>query len=310
MGSGSGKRTGEGDHKKMQNEPTTIIRKLALSAALFAPLAAPALPATVNVDSVRTTLENGLQSKNPLVRKQAVQSMALLGGWEPYQSRIEGMLQDKNANVRVAAVMSMMVGPSDNTIDVLKGALKDPAPEVSFAAAKALFVLNDPAGEKALIAVMNGDAKTTSGLIAQQKLEASEILHDPDKATAFIVEKGFVLAPIPGLGVGISFLETLFKKKDSGRAATTRLLSTSDNPEVREALRRALSDKEPAVRAAAVEVNALRNDPAILDDVAPLLQDKKEMVRLWASSCYLRLAGLKDAPVEQTAGDSHPAAQQ
>jgi HEAT repeat protein len=294
----------------MQNEPTAVIRKLALSAALLAPFAPPALAATINPDSVRTTLENGLQSKNPVVRKQAVQSMALLGGWEPYQSLIEGMLQDKNANVRVAAVMSMMVGPSDNTIDVLRGALKDPAPEVSFAAAKALFVLNDPAGEKALIAVMNGDAKTTSGLIAQQKLEASEILHDPDKATAFIVEKGFVLAPIPGLGIGIGILETLFKKKDSGRAATTRLLSTSENPEVREALRRALSDKEAAVRAAAVEVNALRNDPAILDDVAPLLQDKKEMVRLWASSCYLRLAGLKDVPAEQTAGDSHPAAQQ
>ena len=294
----------------MQNEPTARIRKLALLASALAPFAAPVLAATINLDSVRTTLENGLQNKNPTVRKQAVQSMALLGGWEPYQSRIEAMLQDKDANVRVAAVMSMMVGPSDNTIDVLKGALKDPAPEVSFAAAKALFVLNDPAGAKALIAVMNGDAKTTSGLIAQQKLEASEILHDPDKATTFIIEKGFVLAPIPGLGAGIGLLEALFKKKDSGRAATTRLLSTSDSPEVRQALRKALSDKEPAVRAAAVEVNALRNDPSVLDDVVPLLQDKNEMVRLWASSGYLRLAGLKDTPAEQAAGGSRPAAQQ
>jgi HEAT repeat protein len=294
----------------MKNEPSGMIRTLTVAAALLTPLAAPA--ASVNEDAVRTTLENGLQSKNPIVRKQAVQSLALLGGWEPYQSRIEAMLQDKNVNVRVAAIMSMMVGPGDNTIDVLKGALNDPAPEVTFAAAKALFVLSDPAGEKALVAVLNGDVKTTSGLIAQEKLEASEILHDPDKATAFIIEKGFVLAPIPGLGVGVSVLETLFfKKKDSGRAATTRLLSTSDNPEVRDALRRALSDKEPAVRAAAVEVNALRNDPGVLDSVVPLLQDKKEMVRLWASSCYLRLAGLKDTPAPETAADAqHPAAAQ
>lgn len=291
---------------------TATIQTFTRSAALLVTIAGLSAAATADLDAVRSTLENGLQSKNPTVRKQAVQSMALLGGWEPYQSRIEAMLQDKDTNVRVAAVMSMMVGPSDNTVDVLKGALMEPAPEVTFAAAKALFVLHDPAGEKALMAVLNGEAKTNSGLIAQEKLEASEILHDPDKATTFIVEKGFVLAPIPGLGVGVSIIEALFfKKKDSGRAATTRLLSTSENPEVREALRHALSDKEPAVRAAAVEVNALRNDPAVLDDVVPLLQDKKEMVRLWASSCYLRLAGLKEAPAEQTANDAqHPAASQ
>jgi len=294
----------------MKNKATAAIQALTRSAALLVTITGLSRAATADLDAVRSTLENGLQSKNPTVRKQAVQSMALLGGWEPYQSRIEAMLQDKDTNVRVAAVMSMMVGPSDNTIEVLKGALMDPAPEVTFAAAKALFVLHDPAGEKALMAVLNGDAKTNSGLMAQEKLEASEILHDPDKATAFILEKGFVLAPIPGLGVGFSFLEALFKKKDSGRAATTRLLSTSDNPEVRAALRHALSDKEPAVRAAAAEVNALRNDPEVLDDVIPLLQDKKEMVRLWASSCYLRLAGLKEAPAEHAADGSHPSAAQ
>src|SRR5579871_719862 len=156
---GCGKRTGQGDDE-MKNEATAAGRRLALTLALLGPFAAAGRPATVNLDAVRTTLENGLQSKNPEVRKQAVQSLALLGGWEPYQSRIEAMLQDKNANVRVATVMSMLVGPSDNTIAVLNGALKDPAPEVSFAAAKALFVLNDPAGEMALIAVMNGDVKT------------------------------------------------------------------------------------------------------------------------------------------------------
>lgn len=295
----------------MKDQATVILITLALSAALLAPFAGLGNAATVDFDAVRTTIENGLQSKNPEVRKQAVQSMALLGGWEPYQSRIEAMIRDKDVNVRVAAIMSMMVGPSDNTIDVLKNSLKDPAPEVSFAASKALFVLNDPAGEKALVAVLNGDAKTTSGLIAQQKREAQEMLHDPTKTTLFVVDKSVWLAPVPGLGFGVGILEhALFNKKDSGRAATARLLSTSDDPEIREALRHALSDKEPAVRAAAVEASALRNDPKILNDVLPLLQDKKEMVRLWASSCYLRLAGLQDSPARETASDPHPAAAQ
>jgi len=294
----------------MKNEPSKMIRTLALSAALLAPLAVSA--ASVNEDAVRTMLENGLQSKNPIVRKQAVQSLALLGGWEPYQSRIEAMLQDKDVNVRVAAIMSMMVGPGDNTIDALKGALNDPAPEVTFAAAKALFVLSDPAGEKALMAVLNGDSKTTSGLIALQKREAAEMLHDPTKMSVFVITKSVWLAPVPGLGVGVGILEhAFFDKRDSGRAATARMLSTSEDPEVREALRRALTDKEPSVRVAAVEASALRNDPGVLESVVPLLQDKKEMVRLWASSCYLRLAGLKDTPAPETAADAqHPAAAQ
>src|SRR5277367_311596 len=196
---GSKKRSGR-EIRKMKNEPSRMIRTLTVAVALLTPLAASA--ASVNEDAVRTTLENGLQSKNPIVRKQAVQSLALQGGWEPYQSRIEAMLQDKDVNVRVAAIMSMMVGPGDNTIDALKGALNDPAPEVTFAAAKALFVLSDPAGEKALMAVLNGDSKTTSGLIALQKREAAEMLHDPTKMSVFVITKSVWLAPVPGLGVG------------------------------------------------------------------------------------------------------------
>lgn len=59
------------------------------------------------------------------------------------------------------------------------------------------------------------------------------------------------------------------------------------------ALRDALTDSDWSVRAAAVHAIALRNDPALEGDLIPLLDDKKEAVRVRAAAGYLRLEGIK-----------------
>ena len=79
----------------------------------------------------------------------------------------------------------------------------------------------------------------------------------------------------------------------SGRAATALLLSADKSPEVLQALQDALADTDWSVRAAAVHAIALRNDPALEADLVPLLDDKKEAVRVRAAAGYLRLEAIK-----------------
>ena len=74
-------------------------------------------------------------------------------------------------------------------------------------------------------------------------------------------------------------------------------MSTDKSPEVLQALQDALADSDWSVRAAAVHAIALRNDPALEADLVPLLEDKKEAVRVRAAAGYLRLEAIKSAPV-------------
>ena len=76
-------------------------------------------------------------------------------------------------------------------------------------------------------------------------------------------------------------------------AQTTMLLATEDGPEAVAALHNALRDKDAAVRMAAIQAIALRNHPAMQADIAPLLEDGNQAVRLWAAAGYLRLEGLR-----------------
>jgi HEAT repeat protein len=55
------------------------------------------------------------------------------------------------------------------------------------------------------------------------------------------------------------------------------------------------------VRAAAVHAIAVRNDPALESELVPLLEDKKEAVRVRASAGYLRLESIKSKRVHKTA---------
>ena len=67
------------------------------------------------------------------------------------------------------------------------------------------------------------------------------------------------------------------------------LAKDKSDPTVWAALVKALGDKEWATRAAAVHVVAMHNDPALINDLLPLMDDKKEQVSFRAAAGYLRL---------------------
>jgi hypothetical protein len=170
-------------------------------------------------------------------------------------------------------------------------------PEVSFAAAKALWALQAAEGREALLSVLSGETKTQSGFITRQKRDALRMLHTPRTMFLFVLQQGASMAPVPGLGAGISSMQGILSDANiSGRAATALLLGTDKDTQVLLALREALNDKDWSVRAAAAHAIALRNNPALAADLVPVFEDKAQAVRVRAAAGYLRLEGIKPPP--------------
>src|ERR1051326_5217197 len=100
-------------------------------------------------------------------------------------------------------------------------------------------------------------------------------------------------APVPGLGVGISSMQAILTDPGvSGRATAALLLGKDKDPATIEALKDALHDRDPKVRAAAVHSLSIQNNPALKKDLDPLLEDDKEEVRLRAAAGCLRLSAI------------------
>jgi HEAT repeat protein len=255
-------------------------------------------------DRAHSLLDNSLKDRNPDTRKHAVESLGLVSPTEPYLSQLEAMLEDKDVEVRLATITSLLDLKNRRTVSTLQKALDSDVPEVSFAAAKALWTLNEPAGRDALVSVLSGETKASSGFITKQKRDALRMLHTPKTLFMFALQHGAYFAPVPGLGAGISSLQGILSDPTvSGRAAAALLLSTDKSPEVLQALQDALADSDWSVRAASVHTIALRNDPALQADLVPLLEDKKEAVRVRAAAGYLRLEAIKSMPVRSVGNE-------
>jgi HEAT repeat protein len=264
-----------------------------LLAPLAAALAARGLAAT---DAQCTEiLRRALEARNPETRQQAVAALSLAPGRGPLFDQLERMLHDKDVQVRQAVVASMADVKSERGTAALKKALEDPVPEVSFAAARALWARHDPVGRTALLAILEKESKTSSNFFSKQKREGLRMMHTPRTTFLFAAEQGAGLVPLPGISEGAASMRGILMASSGvpGRAAAALLLGADRDPATIEALRDALSDKDPSVRAAAVHSISLRNNPALKKELEPLLRDDKESVRLRAAAGYLRLSAIE-----------------
>lgn len=242
------------------------------------------------VEKARAHLHEALEDGNPDTRNQAVQALGLIGPRQPYLGQLIDMIEDKDVEVRIATISSMVDIKSPEVIAPLRKALDDDVPEVSFAAAKALWALGDPVGREALLLVLEGEAKTSSSYLSDKSRKTLRMFRTPTKLMMFILRKGAGSVGVPGLGRGVSSLEgMLIDGELSGRAGTALLLSNDNDPKVIEAFRDGLTDKTWSVRAASAHAIALQNNVDLQADLIPLLDDKKESVRVRASAAYLRL---------------------
>ena len=263
--------------------------------------AAPDDPAATGEAHARDLIQKAAHDKNPDTRKQAAVALSLGGAREPFISMLEALLEDKDVETRLAAVSSLSELKTSQTMAVLRKALNDDVPEVGFAAAKALFHENDPAGKQALLSVLSGETKVASGFLTKQTRDALRMVHTPKTMFMFAMKTGIGFAPVPGLGEGISSMQGILSDPGvSGRAMAALLLGKEKDKATLEALREALSDKDASVRAAAVHSIALRNDLSLQSELVPMMEDKKESVRLRAAAGYLRLqlvrGGRRPAP--------------
>jgi len=235
-------------------------------------------------------IDAALQDKNPDTRQQAVIALSLSVARQPWTGKVINMLDDRDVPVRVATVLTLVDLREEDTKQALHKALDDTVPEVSYAAAKALFSLGDPAGKEALLAVLEKESKTASGFFTKEKREAIRMLHTPHALFLFAVRQGAGMVPLPGFGMGVSSMEQILTDPGtSGRAAAALLLSKDKDEQTLQALKDAISDNNWSVRAACVHALAVRNDPAQRDALEPMLLDKSLGVRLRAAVGWLRL---------------------
>jgi HEAT repeat protein len=273
------------------------MRNLLLVSVLFPAIAlCQTASAPVSRDQqCRDILNKALIDKNPDTRKQAAIALSLVGPHGPFSGQLLSLLDDKDVQVRLAAIASLTdMKKSPGTISALRKALNDDVPEVSFAAARSLFALNDPDGKKALLSIASGESKASSSYFAKQKRDALRMMHTPKTTFLFAVKAGAGFAPVPGLGAGVSSMEALlFDPSVSGRATAILLLDKDNDSETLNAAKDALNDQDWSVRAAGVHALALRDQPAMEADIASLLDDKNEAVRLRAAAGCLRLENIR-----------------
>ena len=268
---------------------------------LIASMAAALAPLGVAATDAQCTeiLQHALDAGNPETRQQAVAALSLASGRGPLFNQLERMLEDKDVGVRQAVVASLADVKSASATAALHKALEDPVPEVSFAAAKALWARHDPAGRTALLAVLAKESKPSSSFFSRQKREALRMMHTPRTTFLFAARAGAGFAPVPRLGQGIASMQGILASSEvPGRAVAALLLGADRDPATIEALRDALSDKDSSVRAAAVHSISLRNNPALKKELEPLLTDDKESVRLRAAAGYLRLSAIQAGRVK------------
>jgi len=249
-------------------------------------------------------LQEALDSKNPDTRKHAVVALSLADRGPLFQ-RLSKMLDDRDVEVRVAVVTSLSEQKTPEAIGALKKALGDGTPEVSFAAAKALYHLGDQSGKDALLDVLDRRSKTASGFLTSEKRQAMRMMHTPRTTVLLMVREGIGFAPVPMLGTGIASMEAILSDPGvSGRAAAALLLGKEKDEQTVLALKDALYDKDWHVRAAAVHSLAIQNDPAVKKDLEPVLEDARAEVRLRAAAAWQRLEAIEQhapggAPVKQ-----------
>jgi HEAT repeat protein len=267
------------------------MRRLVVGLFCAAAVARPAItPATVT--KAREILVKGVNEKHADSRIQALKAVGMMGHDDGMMKGLVVRLEDKDVQVRIAAINALADLKDPSAVPALKNRMdSDETPEVTFAAAKALWALNDADGKAELEAVLSREEKATSGQMRSQMRKMVRQLKTPKSALILALRGGSFLIPVPGAGSGVAAMFDLLSDPElSARATVLVLLGTEKTDEVRKLLAEALNDADWSVRAAAVQMIAISQRTELSDGVGSLLNDKKEKVRYRAAAAYLRLA--------------------
>ncbi len=247
-----------------------------------------AKPAETPQQKAWRILREGVKDENADRRSKAIRALGLLPGNAEAEKAAALGLKDEKPNVRLAAAVALGSMRAEHAAGNLEEALGDSEPSVVLAAANSLLLLHDDVGYDTYYEVLTGEKRASKGLIREQL----DTLKDKKKMAQMGFEEG--IGFIPFAGIGYEVFKTVTKNDSSPvRAAAAKKLAHDPEPDAAEALVKAAGDKNLAVRAAALEAIALREDRSLIPRISAALDDDKDLVRFTAAAC---VAHLSDPP--------------
>jgi len=277
----------QGDAQKAA--PTTSAKP----AATQGPATSTSAPAANSPADAWKLLKQGESSTKFRDRSDTLSALTILDRDRKAISAIADALKDKEETIRVLAATSLGEIKARSAIPQLKGTMdNDKSPQVSFAAAEALWKMGDREGRDIFYEVLDGERKVKPGLLKSKMHEARLDMHDP-KALALIgvnEASGAFLGPF---SMGVSMVEEYARNGGTSiQALCAQMLALDESHQTVDELTYALDDKNWTVRAAAARSLAKLNVRAALPQLRDMMvNDKSQPARFAAAAAVIRLNG-------------------
>ena len=256
-------------------------------------------------------LTSGATDNNAKRRAEAIAALGTMAPTPHVLHLIEKALDDRDSSIRQVAAINLGQMHARRSIPKLRKALEDPAPEVSFAAAKALWNMGDRSGREIFIRILSGEKSSSPGLIKGEVAARKKDFEDKRKL-AIIGATEAASSLFGPAGLGIKIVEEVTRDRSSSARAMSAILLGRDTSldDLRE-LQDALSDKNWIVRAAAAQALGASRHRDQIQYLRPLLDDEKPAVRFMAAASILRLSSKEKAashgPADSLKSEARPA---
>jgi HEAT repeat protein len=237
-------------------------------------------------------LKPGLVDTNPLTRRQAVTATGSIGLDLEAVRLVEAALQDHDSFIRATAAAELGEMKSRQSFPLLKAALDDPAGEVGYAAAKALWDMGDKTGRGFLEDVVAGQQNATDGGVKGALHRANRLRYDP-KAMAVLGAKSASGALLGPFNIGVLAAEQVFKNGAVAvRMQALNLLAEQCDSQTFKLLEGAATDdKTWAEKATAAKALGRCANPDAIPKLEQNLSDSNAAVRFMSAAAIIRLSG-------------------
>jgi len=248
------------------------------------------------------TLNQGVESKNPEKRKQALVAVGSIGlAPQSIQLLEYGLLNDEDTVVRQTAAATLAQMKARQSIPALQKALDDRSGEVAFQAAKSLWELGDRSSRDTLQEVLTGERKDATGLREGAIRDAKAKLHSP-RALAKIGVKEASGALLGPFSLGVTAAEDMMKDTGApGRALAATLLGQDCDARGLQLLEWTLKeDGNAAVKAAAARALGQCGSADDIPKLEQYLSDGRDSVKYMAAAAIVKLSmtGVKQAAAQ------------
>ncbi len=237
-------------------------------------------------------LKPRLVDTNPLNRRQAVTATGSIGlDPEAVQLVEEALQHDKDPLIRATAAAELGEMKSRQSFPVLKAALDDPAGEVGFAAAKALWDMGDKTGRGFIEDVVAGQQNATDRGVKGAMRRANRLRYDP-KAMAVLGAKEASGALLGPFNIGVIAAEQVLKNGAVAvrMQALNLLAEECDTPTFKLLEEATTDDKTWAEKAAAAKALGRCGNPEAIPRLERNLSDSNAALRFMSAAAIIRLS--------------------